>query len=293
MGLSVPRGVIAKNSNPAEEGDPEVIALMHEMNEQLSARGLNVLLVQLEFFTIGPGRPIDRILQAGERWVAYDTRRSAQDDDITYLVDQSDGATSSGLTHLQTEAAIDEAMATWDNSRALRKVDVVKRVDSGADPDILDWLLGFDDDGIPGDSFLADIVHAGWLPREFFDALRPPKGGEQVLATSATWIFVDSEEQPTDINGDQYFDTAFNEVYYNDYWGDPEGDPRFPWGIDVDYPPIDVETIALHESGHSLGMYHFGPPPDAIMNVYFYERRQSLYPIDIAGMSAIWKSWPK
>jgi hypothetical protein len=71
------------------------------------------------------------------------------------------------------------------------------------------------------------------------------------------------------------------------------GDPRFPWGIDVDFPAIDVETIALRESGHSSGMLHFGPPPDAIMNEYLYERRQSLYPIDIAGMYAVWESWPK
>jgi hypothetical protein len=62
-------------------------------------------------------------------------------------------------------------------------------------------------------------------------------------------------------------DTALNEVYYNDNFGDPDGtSPDNPWVIDEELPGIDVETVALHESGHSLCVGHFGPPPKAVMN---------------------------
>lgn len=35
----------------------------------------------------------------------------------------------------------------------------------------------------------------------------------------------------------------------------------FPWGIDVGLPGIDVQSVTLHEHGHSLGLGHFGPFP--------------------------------
>jgi hypothetical protein len=92
-----------KRSKPAEEGDLNVLALMDEINEQLAAQELNIAVEKIEFFTIGKGRPDIRIHQQSSRWVAKDLRRDAQGDDITYLVDQSDGATASGLTKEDTE----------------------------------------------------------------------------------------------------------------------------------------------------------------------------------------------
>jgi hypothetical protein len=183
--------------------------------------------------------------------VANDPRRLADGSRITYLVDQSDGATASGLTNAQTEAAIDRAFTTWQNDRAFDKVDLVKRADSGADPDIFDALFGF---GGFGNPFLADIVDAGWYPRAFFEAAGGAGGGRGILLFSVSFIFTDGNGVPTDINGDNYLDTALNEVYSNDNFGNPSGDRAGNlWGIDIPLPGIDVETVALHESGHSLG----------------------------------------
>ncbi|MFB3042414.1 MAG: matrixin family metalloprotease, partial [Candidatus Poribacteria bacterium] len=97
-----------------------------------------------------------------------------------------------------------------------------------------------------------------------------------------------------DINGDNYLDTALNEVYYNDTVG-AKNEPRagFPWGINVQLPGIDVETVAFHENGHSLGIGHFGPPPDAVMNPVYAGIRQSLFPEDHASMATVWASWPQ
>jgi hypothetical protein len=271
-----------EHSKPAEEGDPEVLALMYEINEKLAAQGLNIAVEEIEFFTIGQGRPANRVHQEEHRWVANDPRRLAQNNDITYLVDQSDGTTSS-LTSVQTEDAIDKAMTTWNDEKCLDKVDIVKRDDWDYDPDIFDSFFGF---GGFGYWFLADITHAGWLPKEFFDAVGGPGDGDHILGFSVTfiWVSVDTGE-PTDINGDNYLDTALNEVYYND---------NFQWGIDISLPDgFDVETVALHESGHSLGIGHFGPPPEAVMNPVYAGIQQSPFPVDHASMCAVWKSWPK
>jgi Matrixin len=264
---------------------------MQHINEQLRSMGLNLAVEQIEFFTVGGGRPSNRIHQQVFRWVANDPRRLAQGKDITYLVDQSDGATASGLTNAQTEVAIDTSLDTWDRNRCLKKLDIVKRADSGADPDIFDFFFGF---GGFGNPFLADIVNAGWLPRAFFEAVGGPGGGRGILAFSVTFIFTDDDGVPTDINGDNRLDTALNEVYYNDTFGDPANDRGGnPWGIDVALPGIDVETVALHENGHSLGIGHFGPPPAAVMNPVYAGIRHSPLATDSAGMCTVWASWPK
>jgi matrixin len=275
----------------AAEGNPQVLARMAQINQQLRAMGLHIAVEQIEFFTIGQGRPSNRIHAQEFRWVANDPRRLADGENITYLVDQSDGATTSGLTNAQTEPAIDRAMSTWQANRCFKKVDIVKRADSGADPDIFDSFFGF---GQMGNPYLADIVDAGWLPRAFFEAVGGPGGGRGILAFSVTFIFTDNNDVPTDINGDNRLDTALNEVYYNDTFGDPSNDRAGnPWQIDQPLPAIDVETVALHENGHSLGVGHFGPPPNAVMNPVYAGIRHSPLSTDSAGMCSVWGSWPK
>ena len=275
----------------AQDGDPAVLARMQAINEQLRAQGLGIAVEQIEFFTIGGGRPSNRIHAQPFRWVAGDPRRLADGDNLTYLVDQSDGATASGLSSAQTEAAIDRALDTWQVNRCFKKVDIVKRADNGEDPDIFDSFFGF---GGSGNPFLADIVEAGWLPRAYFEAVGGPGGGRGILAFSVTFIFTDDQGNPTDDNGDNRLDTALNEVYYNDNFGNPSGDRAGnPWGIDILLPGIDVETVALHENGHSLGIGHFGPPPAAVMNPVYAGIRHSPLAVDSAGMCSVFSSWPK
>lgn len=284
--LSLPKAVAQQG-----EGDPDLLAKMQQINGSLRAMGFNVAVEEIHFYTIGRGRPGNRIHAQENRWVAGDLRRDADGDKITYLVDQSDGATASGLTSAQTAAALDRALATWAADSCLKKVDIMKRPDSGADPDIFDAFFGF---GGFGNPFLADIVEAGWLPKAFFDAVGGPGGGDGILAFSVSFIFVDNNGNPTDINGDNRLDTALNEVYYNDNFGDPGGSrPGNPWGINILLPGIDVETVGFHENGHSLGLGHFGPPPAAVMNPVYAGIRQSPRATDSAGMCSVWASWPK
>ena len=170
-------------------------------------------------------------------------------------------------------------MMTWDADKALKKLSLIKNPDPGIDATIFDeFFFGVGDEAAPGFPFFADIVNAGWYTRALFDAVAPPTGGDFILAFSVTFIFT----TPPDLNGDNYLDTALNEVYYND---------NFAWSIGP--AAFDVETVALHENGHSLGIGHFGPPPAAVMNPAYAGVRRSPFPPDHAGMAAVFGGWPK
>jgi hypothetical protein len=285
---------LAKVSAP-EAPDP-LLAKVLEINAQLRARGLGVAIEEVSFFRIGAGRPNVRVHQQEFRWVPNDSRRNADGDHITYLVRNSRGATASGLTAAQTGLALDAALATWAATNALKKVTIIKRPETAVDPDIFDGFYGFggSDNEATADPFQADIVEAGWRPRAFFEAAGGPGGGRGILAFTVTFIFTDDVTGvPTDINGDNYFDTALAEVYYNDTFGNPATDRAGnPWRINQALPAIDVQTVALHENGHAFELGHFGPPPAAVMNPVYAGIRQSPFATDLAGMHAVWSSWP-
>ncbi|HET6341130.1 MAG TPA: matrixin family metalloprotease [Gemmatimonadota bacterium] len=283
-----PSGPGAERLSPAAKGqgggEPDMMAAMLRANDALRTQGLGIAAEAIEYFTIGEARPSDRIHAQPFRWVPNDPRRLAQGIDITYIVDQSEGKTFSGLTNAQTEPEIDAAMQTWDAEAALDRVAIFKRADPNRDITIFDFFFC---DGRQGNPFAADIVSAGWWDPECF--------GVSTLAFSVTFIFVDDAGNPTDINGDGYLDTALNEVYFNDKWGNPRFDTGGlnPWTVgQQNLPAIDVRTVSFHELGHSLELGHFGPPPDAVMNpVYAGPRIEALSP-DESGLQAVWQSWP-
>lgn len=215
--------------------------------------------------------------QLDAHFLPGDPRRGGRTD-ITYLVDQSDGATASGLTAAQTGGAIDRAMTTWEDDTRCSGFEITKVADTGADPDLIDSLLGA---GPPGVPLSADIVHGGWLPAEVL--------GPSTLGVTFTLTFVE------DLNQDGQAEVAWREIYYND---------AFSWGIDVELPLVDVESIALHEAGHGLSQAHFGKlfrtnangklhfAPFALMNAGFTQTVQELQSTDRAGHCSIWSSWP-
>ncbi len=294
-----------KGKGPPADPDEAVLDRLRAINQALVEQGLNVQIAGLDVFRIGRGRSEFRLLQDELRWVPEDVRRFAQGDDLTYIFDLSGGAVSSvpGLGLPDTGEAIDRAMVTWNGTGPTP--DIVKRADPGTDITIVDFFVGF---GAFGDPFAADVVHAGWFPPAFFDAVfGGPGAGANVLAFSAPFVFT-AAGVPTDVNNDGYLDTALNEVYYQDKSFDTPigiGD----WGIDVPLPDIDVETVALHESGHSLGLLHFGEPPRslfrtpntnapfsqlprAVMNPFYQGLLLDPQPTDVAGLATLYGSWP-
>ena len=109
------------------------------------------------------------------------------------------------------------------------------------------------------------------------------------------FIFTEADGTPTDLDNDGEADYAFAEIYWNDFW---------PYGINSTFP-IDVETIALHETGHGLGQAHFGKifqttqngkfhfSPLAVMNAGYTGILQDFRGTDNAGHCSLWGSWPR
>jgi hypothetical protein len=273
--------------------------LLVKANRQLAARKLNFRIAYAEYYTKAESGRVGQQIFAFDRgnkhfgisYVPGLERPSGATNEIRYLVDQSDGATGTApvLSSAQTEAAIDRAMATWGNVRC-SNLDIGKVPDTGADPDVFDGLVGFGGIGTP----FADITHAGWYPPAFFDLIAPD-GSDFIIAVTEFFIFVDEDGNPTDLNRDGELDFAFAEIYYND---------AFAYGIDTS-SPIDVESVALHESGHGLGQAHFGKifqttangkfhfAPLAVMNAAYSGLNQDLLGTDKGGHCSLWASWPQ
>jgi hypothetical protein len=195
---------------------------------------------------------------------------------LTYLLDEADGPRG-GKVPESFEAAIDRAVASWAGATCLDTASLlVKRPDTGNDNDIFDAQLGF---GGFGDWQAADIVFAGWMPPEFFDTVAGVGSGKTILAMSVTFIFVGPDGLPTDVDRDQQFDTAANEIYFNN---------AFAWETGSG---IDVETVALHELGHSLGLGHITSPPKAVMAPVYSGPRTELRPVDLGTACSLFSSW--
>lgn len=261
----------------AQEGDPWTLEAMEEVNGGLKAQWMDIRVEQVEVLSLGQARASSRLHRQPFRWVAGDTRRAADGDLLTYLVDRTDGP-GGATVPASFEAAIDRAAAVWAAEPCLQKAGVAKRLDLGEDADIFDSRFGF---GGFGNWRSADVVIGGWLPPEFFEAVTGEGGGASVLAMSVTFVFIGPDGQPSDLNGDGYLDTAANEIYFND---------AFSW---MAGSGMDVETVALHELGHSLGIGHLGPPPLAAMNPVYSGAHPELMPLDRAAVCSLWSSWPR
>lgn len=279
----------AKNTTGEEEGT--VSSFFVAINEKLEADGANYRASMADIYTDAASGQNGRIIYANDRakkldahFVPGDPRRDGRTN-ITWAVDQVEAGTESGLTPAQTNTAITNAMATWDNVQC-STIPLTKVPDWGLDLGYVQFLLGFG--GVQG--YLADITQAGWLPGDFFDALEPGGSG-YILGVTFTFIWVGADG-PTDINNDGKIDVAFREIYYNDL---------FYWSTNGN---IDVESVALHETGHGLSQDHFGAifrtdangklhfAPLAVMNAAYTGVQQQLTGTDIGGHCSIWGNWP-
>ena len=212
MSLSLPAfssSVGTPPMNPQTQSTAEQIrALMTQVNAQLQAAGANYMVDYAEYITPDDSGEVGQVVffaNVGNRQLAHhfvpgDPRRGGGTD-ITYIVDQAEGAID-GLTTAQTTAAIDRAMATWDGvSCSTIPITSLPNIPA-ADIGVIEFLNGLG--GSP--NVFADITHAGWLPGGIL--------GNNVIAVTFTFVFVNGPT-PTDIDNNGKADVAFREILYN------------------------------------------------------------------------------
>ncbi len=223
--------------------------------------------------------------QLSADFVPGDPRRGGFTD-IAFARDGTEGATSSGLAQGDTDAAILSAMSTWDEVTCSGGLNLTNL---GASDFDLGYVEAVVTDGAEGEFVFTDIMHSGFNTT-VTDAVFGP--GSNVLGVTFTFIWLDDNDNPSDIDNNGKDDVAFRDIYYND---------EFSWAIGNN---IDVETVVLHEAGHGLSQAHFGKlfqtesngkfhfAPRAVMNAGYTGIQTSIRRTDRAGHCSNWSSWP-
>jgi len=276
--LGVPLGVLSAAlalamllpaSGAAQQGDAGSLTIMLSANDGLRAQGMDYIVQQIDYFHRDGSRASARLFQKEFHWVPGDSRRGAVDGSLAVMFDEENGGTASVGTSAVGNA-ISRARATWAADACLAATPLGEVVYTGSDVTVFDGLVG---GGTVGDPFAADIVAAGF--NGDIAALFNP----ETVAFSVTFIFIDGAGVPTDVDGDGRMDTAHNEIYFN---------PSFDWTVNRTDAGTDIETTALHELGHALGLGHFGAPPQSVMNPVYGGVQRDLFPIDHAALCVVY-----
>lgn len=271
-----------------------------------NAKGITeVALYSAEYITTGDSEEMGNIVFFNARgnkklsfdFVPYDWWSIDGTADISYYIDEN--RPSEDLDVEISSRSIDSAMNTWDNITC-SNLNMFKLPSDGRVTGFMAAVVSGNSGHDYGGTFdwaPADIMHNGWMPEAFFDDVFGP--GNSVLAVTFTiGAFVDGEFTDMDKNGK--LDVAWREIYYND---------KLKYVDDNSYPNYNVETVALHESGHGLSQGHFGKAfasgnfdignaklhfsPRAAMNPAYSGTQTMIEATDEGGHCANWSSWPK
>ena len=269
----------------------------------------------------------NRVRGLAYEWVAGDPRRDGRIG-LTYAVDpvltapnhnpaadptvptrpmtrNPDRTNRRAVPNAQLDAQIEEGMTAWRNQSCSDAPILRVPVPAGTDPDQLDQFFA----GQPTSANYAqpaDVVQSGWLAPAFFEAIQAG-GGTGIIGVAFSFWFVDDQgtpteddDVPTDINGDRKLDTGLVEIYYNN---------AFFWGTTEALNVVDFYSIIAHETGHSLGLAHFGKvfvtkqasadgiqipdikyAPYALMNAVYVTGRNEIAGSDNSSYCMIWAS---
>ena len=276
---------------------------LDDLNAMLAARGATYRVARAEYVVARhPGHAagqtvfaLDRELRLSPRWVPGDSRRAAPSGVLRYghfapLMSANAGP---GARRVDATAAVDAAFGTW-NSRTCTTLDLQKAaLPAGVIPSAMLSVPGF-----TSNPFLAEINTLGFLPGAIFEAVLGSGSASNVLGVTFTFIWGSNSPGgfvPSDIDGDGRDDTAFKEVWYND---------AFRWSLTGGgFDPVDIETVALHEIGHTLELGHFGDifrtepngklhaSPRAVMNAAILSRLREPLGTDNAAYCGVFAAW--
>jgi hypothetical protein len=291
--------------------------LLARINAALAQRGANyrVGAAELRIAAAGWSGVTSTLLLANDRdhsfgaeWVKGDPRRDGRLG-VTYAFGSNtsiaptsrdpDGSNVRLVSAEEQSAYIDEAMGAWRAITCSSKPITKVAVPAGTDPDLFDQLVNGD---APSANYAspADIVESGWQPYTWFRTLAGGPAGDALIGVTLAYAFVDGDGNFTDIDRNGKADLAQAEIFFNDgyYWGN--GAPNV----------VDFYSIITHESGHGLGLGHFGKvfitrkdasdgvslsdvkyAPYAMMNAVYVTGRNELAGTDDSQFCSVWASF--
>jgi hypothetical protein len=293
----------------------EVSAILGVMNLKLAASGAKVRIAKGEMImdatqwngaTSTAIYANDRSRGIGAEWVPGDPRRDGRigvtyavgsNRDIQPLGFDGGGTVPQPVSFAQLDAQVEEGMSAWRGQSCSAPITRVP-VPDGTDPDQLDeYFRGLPES--PNYAQPADIVQGGWQPSQFFRNIAGTSGNF-IIGVTFTFVFVDAAGNPTDIDHNGKDDTALAEIFYN---------TRFAWTANGAPGSMDFYSIITHETGHALGLGHFGKlfvtkhdaadgiqladikyAPYAIMNAAYVTGRNEIAGTDHSSFCQIWAS---
>lgn len=201
-------------------------------------------------------------------------------DDISWTLDESSMTADVILSEALT--AVNQAFATWDNVLTAA-YDFAYKPDLGGAYDFLDNMSGWD-------WSYANIVFGGWVNGSTWTTL---PGHPTSSNIAGTWPFtlrdtdgtysdyVMDADKHIDVDGNGRADLAQMVIYFND---------SYLWGTDESGSKYDIETVAIHEIGHALGLTHSPDGIESVMtgNTDMGEVLRTLSAWDIAQVESIY-----
>lgn len=227
------------------------------------------------------------------RWVTRDARRNWNGDndltDLDWLVFPPFAIANGTIDATPIYQAMYNKWETGGTCKTLN-IDRTAYDFSMGNPSL---ILGLG--GPPAEAPLADVSVVGFLPAFIFEGML---GSPDVLGVAFDFVFIDpaTGEPVKTTRGKE--DKAYTEVWFND---------GFNWSIGAAPGKIDLESVILHEFGHTLNLGHFGilqlfvtngvpklvyQPVNTMNAFYIGEPRNFLGPNDKGNYCEAWGSWP-
>jgi hypothetical protein len=326
--LSTHRSSAATLADSGEAGS--VSASLDAINEYLASARINMRVAKAEIMFAATGYQAatstivfanDRVRGTGAAWVKGDPRRGGRTG-VNYAVGSSTGGLpitytpGVGLHYVsaqQTDAQVEEAMSAWRGRSCSGAA--IERVSGGQNPDVFDDLLR---GSFPADWMNpADVVQGMWQPQGWFRTLAqffgmPPAAGDNIIGVTLSIYHTDENGEFTDIDNNGLFDMGLAEIYYNQFVGiTPQGQlVGYLWSNNAQPGYTDFFSIIAHETGHALGLNHFGKvfvtgpaledgqitldevkyAPKALMNAVYVTGRNEITGTDNSSFCQIWSS---